>query len=494
MEMAGMDYISATAYSQNSCFNVTKIQEMDFAPKILSVEQDSDRKQFIPIYINRYRVIAFVDSGSDLTLIQEPLLNKIIPNKERKYTPSKVTKLMSASGDTMSTLGKLIIHVYFKRDCPPLIIPVTVIPHNSYTPTFILGADTLEIAKVDLSFGSTPPKFIMNSPFHYESPVYWFSPTQQYYCVSYYFLDPYETAKIRFSLNSAAPVIRTDFILITSLNVQEVQIFPSRDQLDFDYVQDCYTARATVYNLTDQKIKGLIWGRYEILSDKKVIPIREGQRDNLRKNLKTHPFGREILSCNLSSSPSVDILTINKISILENNFDEPDVRILDFTPENTIMSGEPTYTGTVKITPELIDPKGIELPTQIFKNAAEAIDLQKYNEEIRPFIQDIFINKYPEVVALHAIDAGDLSLTLGLTQIRLKPGEILPRCKRIFHMSPTDNRHLDDICDLLIRFGYLIKAPIKPDGNHLYGMASYLVSRAKPGTLGRLIVDYSVRF
>ncbi len=124
-------------------------------------------------------------------------------------------------------------------------------------------------------------------------------------------------------------------------------------------------------------------------------------------------------------------------------------------------------------------------------NAAEAINLENYNEEIRPYIKKIFIDKYPEVVALHAIDAGDLSLTLGLTQIRLRPGEVLPRCKRIFHMSPTDTRHLSDICDLLIKFGYLIKTPMSADGTHLYGMASYLVTRAKPGTLGRLVVDYS---
>ena len=32
---------------------------------------------------------------------------------------------------------------------------------------------------------------------------------------------------------------------------------------------------------------------------------------------------------------------------------------------------------------------------------------------------------------------------------------------------------------------------MEPDGTHLYGMASYLVTRAKPGTLGRLVVDYS---
>ncbi len=34
------------------------------------------------------------------------------------------------------------------------------------------------------------------------------------------------------------------------------------------------------------------------------------------------------------------------------------------------MRGEPDYTGEVEITDDLIDPKGIELPTQVFANAA----------------------------------------------------------------------------------------------------------------------------
>jgi hypothetical protein len=32
---------------------------------------------------------------------------------------------------------------------------------------------------------------------------------------------------------------------------------------------------------------------------------------------------------------------------------------------------------------------------------------------------------------------------------------------------------------------------VTPSGHHLYGMSSYLIPRAKPNTLGRLIVDYS---
>ena len=45
----------------------------------------------------------------------------------------------------------------------------------------------------------------------------------------------------------------------------------------------------------------------------------------------------------------------------------------------------------------------------------EAYKLSSYSEEVRPLIKDIFIRKYPDVVALHTLDAGKLSLTLGFT-------------------------------------------------------------------------------
>ncbi len=54
-----------------------------------------------------------------------------------------------------------------------------------------------------------------------------------------------------------------------------------------------------------------------------------------------------------------------------------------------------------------------------------------------------------------------------------RKGEVLPRSRRIFHVSPTDQRHLDDICDLLCKFGYIMRSPSSPNGLHLYGMSSY---------------------
>ncbi|RPH76273.1 MAG: RNA-directed DNA polymerase, partial [Planctomycetaceae bacterium] len=173
------------------------------------------------------------------------------------------------------------------------------------------------------------------------------------------------------------------------------------------------------------------------------------------------------------------------------SIDKPNVQVSDLDYADTIMEKEPTFDGEADISSELIEPSGLDLPTIIHSTAAEAIDLSAYSDDIRPYIKSIFIDKFPQVVSLHSLDAGNLSLTLGYTQLRLREGELLPRAKRIFHISPSDQRHLDDICELLIQFGYIMRSPMEPDGCHLYGMSAYLVPRSKPNCLGRLIVDFS---
>ena len=125
---------------------------------------------------------------------------------------------------------------------------------------------------------------------------------------------------------------------------------------------------------------------------------------------------------------------------------------MELDSPDLIAENEPTYTREADIKTEIIEAQGLEMPTQIFESAAEAVNLDIFPAVIQPFKKDIFLDKHPQVAALHTIDAGNLSLTLGLTQLRLRPGELLPRCKRIFHMSPSDTRHLDDICDFFVFF------------------------------------------
>ena len=57
-------------------------------------------------------------------------------------------------------------------------------------------------------------------------------------------------------------------------------------------------------------------------------------------------------------------------------------------------------------------------------------------------------------MSLHAIDAGDLSLTLGLTQIRLRTGKALPRCKIMTRFEPVRDKNGNPIyeCKNVVKF------------------------------------------
>ena len=106
----------------------------------------------------------------------------------------------------------------------------------------------------------------------------------------------------------------------------------------------------------------------------------------------------------------VPIMSINQVNLKTGN----EIQISDLELADTVMDKEPTYYGEAEIRPEIIEPQGLDLPTVVYANAEEAIDLTQYSEELRPYIKSIFIDKYPEVVALHSLDAGNIrSATLG---------------------------------------------------------------------------------
>ena len=103
MEMAGMGKISATAFMVN-IFN-SQLQG-EFPPNSIYATSISDRKQYSPFYINKFRVIGLVDSGADMSCMHDTLLRKILPKHKWKFDQPQ--ELISASGDTM-TLS--LIHI-----------------------------------------------------------------------------------------------------------------------------------------------------------------------------------------------------------------------------------------------------------------------------------------------------------------------------------------------------------------------------------------------
>ena len=462
--------------------------------------QGVDRKVYIPIYIGKYRVIACTDTGSDVTLIQEGLYNKIL-GKHTYETPSNLGSLKSFSGTSINIRGRMDCEVKIQKNTQGFKITLYIVENIPNVPTFLFGNDSLRTGKSILSYaGTTPdalPELTFSNPYTVKATVYYVAPKDLWICRSQdsVELPPFGTENIDMYLHPAAPIVYSDTILITPLAYSTITIIPSRSHLQYHPELQCYSVSVCVTNFSNSTVKEFLTGKIELAGKEfRSYCIMETSRNHLKELIRKYPLGREIIPTATQANIQVETLTVHKISYSEHPTSENTLHqggVMEFSTEDTIMTNEPTYIGEAEIKPEIIEPRGLDLPTTVYKTAQEAIDLQAYPPEIRHYIKDIFLDKYPQVVALHALDAGDLSKTLGYTQIRLRPGELLPKCKRIFHMSPSDTRHLEDICELLVKFGYLMRTPMAPNNCHMYGMASYLVPRAKENCLGRLIVDFS---
>ena len=500
MEMAGYNNISATALmikvgrlSLTNSHNTLQHDPGEGSGNLYQDNSGSDtvKKVYIPVYLNMRRLVGCMDSGSDITILHKSMYDRIYEHNHKKLLQSDIPHITTFSDNRVPILGKLHTFLKLSQFHPGLLVTIYIVQDIPNVPVFLIGNDVFKAGLVTLAYtgdlNNPYPEIIFKNPIEFQCQVYYESSQDLLSCYADCILSPHETQDVIMRLPRAAPIISTDHILITSSKWDKIIITPSRSDVEFVSNTDYFVATAQVTNLADAPFSGTVIGKYELINTAKVVNFEGVSSHLIQSTLKKYPLARELLSNSFEETQIYPHFLVNQIST---GLDE-NTQVSDLDYADIIMDKEPTYFGEANIEPEIIEAKGLDLPTRVYSSAEEAIDLNSFNEDVRPFIKDIFINKFPHVVSLHSLDAGNLSLTLGYTQLRLREGETLPRSRRIFHISPSDTRHLDDICDLLIKFGFIRKSNLTPNGCHLYGMSAYLVPRAKPGCLGRLIIDYS---
>lgn len=450
-----------------------------------------DRKTYFPVIINSYRVIACADNGSDLTLMQLSLFKKLFSNFRQLLSKSTEMKVKSYSDDAITVIGMVQVTCKFTKGGHTKTLMITVIKDiNGNVPLFLYGNDSLRSTLATLSYRGDKtnpvPEIKIEDPQHLTLNTYYISPRELYTCTGEYELRPYEGREVKMYLPSAAPVIRQDEIIISPLKWQHAQVMPSKSDLLYVEEKDCYEAKAYIVNLTDREIRGTISARFEIMGPAISYPIsRESKTQVLNIMLRTPPQ-REILEQESTQEINLNLPTVFNIDLKpgEGNWIKEE-EIIESAGGNKV-----SYTGTAEIGPLIIEG-GLELPTVIYKTPKEALNLNEFDPEIRPYIEKIFLEKYPETIALHSLDSGDVSKTLGYTALRLIPGETLPRHRRIYQLSPQDSRYLEELLEQFIRFNYVRRAPADSTNIHLYGMSTYLVPRKKLTDIARLVIDFS---
>ena len=141
----------------------------------------------------------------------------------------------------------------------------------------------------------------------------------------------------------------------------------------------------------------------------------------------------------------------------------------------------------------------LSVPPDTDRKIHELVDLDRHEENIRPYIEDIFINKYPSVVGRHNLDAGQLRY-LGKVILRTKPGMTLPKHRRLYALDERSQSHLTDIVDFLLKYDIIRETFQDSPENQSspWGALGHLVSRkTRPGepnegqtSMARIVINY----
>ena len=120
----------------------------------------SEKKLFLPTYINKYRVVGCIDSGSDLTIMHASLYNKVkLP--VHSLENSEIPFITTFSDNSIVVDGKFSCNLCLDRGQEGIPITIYVIPDIPNQTPFLLGNDLLraglgQIAYVDSPSGPYP--------------------------------------------------------------------------------------------------------------------------------------------------------------------------------------------------------------------------------------------------------------------------------------------------------------------------------------------------
>jgi hypothetical protein len=344
---------------------------------------ETDRKMYLTIFIATTRVVGMIDSGSDLTLMQMSMFDKL---KFRGLKPIPNMVVKSFSNNDIQIQGGFQCLVKLAPNHPGIPILVHVIPNIPNTPPLLLGNDFLKAGLATIGYeGSVknPTAFVnFKHPIEFKGQIIYEKPSELFICEGVCDLKPLGQDNIFFTLSPAAPVIRTDNVLITATTIGPVGIIPSKTNIEYSESLGAYVGTGRIINLTKKRQQCLVVGKIEIINSFMSIRLSKGNMVRIRQVLERCPLGREVLPYYADSENEVDVpLHSVNMSMMENSV----MLVNDSDYSDIVSAKEPTYDGEADIIPDIIEPSGggLDIPTIIYGSAAEAINLSVYPEEIR---------------------------------------------------------------------------------------------------------------
>ena len=461
------------------------------------------------------QIVGFLDSGSDISICHESYLEKLFSAEEIEATCDTDVdfNLTSYSNNMITLLYSIDVQLGFKKYGKTLSHTLHVVSDIEGAPPLLFGSDLMKATLMNVAYTGSVldpiPQVKIVKPENTNVITYYAAEQEIYECETEVELTPYESKTCTFYLHPASPCLENDYILISGADTQkDIYVNPSRSRITYDYKKNRYFAKAFVYNVSPYKNTCTMITGYEILSGERIIPITQENRNKLAKyslvkdvyNFKhyrnvqciklTKDLPENIDKCTLVPASvyavhkSMDSVPVNSASEI------PPSELNKFYSSEHTAIAEPDFEDKKDLDPDIALPRGHTIHDDFKKRPEDIVDLSKYDSVQRPYIEDIFLKSYPSVLARGALDAGDLSKTLGFYHLQLKDGQVLPKFKKVFFLNPEETQHLKDILSFLLKNNVITKAATSGDPADLYGSPAYLIAKRSRDSSARLIVDY----
>ena len=439
---------------------------------------------------NRFN--ALIDTGSQLSIIQKSIIEKIFkPSYIKKNRIEYEGSINSFTNHNISILYEIKIQAQASIYSNSFTLHFHVIPDlPDSIPKIILGSNMIRLFKGEIKYSAKPSLFF-NIPANTQITTYFITEEEIRSARARTTIGPKELKSVKLILHTASPILVNDKILIEGMVFKKFKIIPSTSQVFKDELTKDLCAYTPIRNFLKTEIS--IDLNIQIsLVDKDIICLNKNNINLLANKYPTMMTPAYIYPESIITDK---ILCLNEIPDSKNlelvqnayifNLRSERINNDDMINRNDTSPDDPTFD------PDFQLPKGYELSRNF--TPEEIVDIEQFENIKRPFIRKIFIDRYPGTLSQNSLDRGDISRTLGHYHIKLREGMILPSNRRVFSLEPTMEKHLRDILDFMTQNDIIERVPISSNNDkNFLGAPAFLVPRQKADSSCRLVIDYSL--
>ena len=173
-EIAGYKNISATSFMTRVNRNIENRRKS--LNRTVCQVSENDKKIYIPVYLNKYRTVGCVDSGSDLTLLHFSLFKKLFKNMSILGI-SDIKHVTTFSNHSILVRGKIDYNIKLHKNHPGIHTTIYVIDDIKNVPSLLLGNDLLKAGLGLIAYSGSihnpQPEVMFNYPETYNCTVQW---------------------------------------------------------------------------------------------------------------------------------------------------------------------------------------------------------------------------------------------------------------------------------------------------------------------------------